>query len=56
MTAGAKHEDWERCLTIGMDDELAKPVKMQDLLTVVARWAAGPEGQGTACPVEGATR
>ena len=56
MTAGARHEDWERCLSVGMDDYLAKPVKMQDLLSVVARWAAEPEGGSTANPVEGATR
>lgn len=56
MTAGARHEDWEHCLSVGMDDYLAKPVKMQDLLCVVARWAAEPEGGSTANPVEGATR
>jgi len=56
MTAGDRHEDWERCLSVGMDDYLAKPVKMQNLLSVVARWAADPEGEGTAYPVEGATR
>jgi CheY-like chemotaxis protein len=56
MTAGARHEDWERCLSVGMDDYLAKPVKMQNLLSVVARWAAEPEGGSTANPVEGATR
>ncbi len=56
MTAGARHEDWERCVSVGMDDYLAKPVKMQNLLSVVARWAAEPEGESTANPVEGATR
>lgn len=56
MTAGARHEDWERCLSVGMDDYLAKPVKMRDLLSVVALWAAEPEGGCTVNPVEGARR
>ncbi len=56
MTAGARQEDWERCLSVGMDDYLAKPVKRQDLLSVVGRWAAEPEGESTTNPVEGATR
>ena len=56
MTAGARHEDWARCLSVGMDDYLAKPVKRRDLLSVVARWTAEPEGGGTASPVKGALR
>jgi two-component system sensor histidine kinase/response regulator len=37
MTAGARHEDRERCLAEGMDGYLAKPVSKETLLALVAR-------------------
>jgi two-component system sensor histidine kinase/response regulator len=37
MTAGARHEDRERCLAEGMDSYLAKPVSKDTLLALVAR-------------------
>jgi CheY-like chemotaxis protein len=38
MTADAMPADRERCLSEGMDDYLAKPVRMNLLSEVLARW------------------
>lgn len=38
MTANAMKGDRERCLTVGMDDFLAKPFKSQELLQIVNQW------------------
>jgi signal transduction histidine kinase/CheY-like chemotaxis protein len=40
LTANATTEDRDRCLSSGMDDYLAKPVTVDDLRTVLQRWAA----------------
>jgi HPt (histidine-containing phosphotransfer) domain-containing protein len=37
MTAGARPEDRERCLSAGMDGYLAKPIRKDTLLALVAR-------------------
>ena len=37
MTAGARREDQDRCLAVGMDSYLAKPVSRDALLAMVAR-------------------
>ncbi len=44
LTAGAMQEDKERCLAAGMDDYLAKPVRIAAVLAAVARWVGRPAG------------
>jgi CheY-like chemotaxis protein/HPt (histidine-containing phosphotransfer) domain-containing protein len=41
MTAGAFPEDKQRCLDVGMNDHLSKPVVRADLLSAVDRWLTG---------------
>jgi CheY-like chemotaxis protein len=38
MTANAMATDRDACLDTGMDDYLAKPVKLADLRETLARW------------------
>jgi CheY-like chemotaxis protein len=38
LTANAMEGDRERCLDSGMDDYISKPVHLEDLRAVVARW------------------
>jgi PAS domain S-box-containing protein len=42
LTASAIKGDRERCLAVGMNDYIAKPVKKADLITVLLRWLDAP--------------
>lgn len=37
-TAGVMSGEWEKCSSVGMDDLLIKPIRMDDLRKVLARW------------------
>ncbi len=50
ITANAMQGEAQRCLAAGMDDYLSKPLRLQDLEPVLAKWLPLPEG-----PVFGAT-
>lgn len=39
MTANAMMGDRERCMSVGMDDFLAKPFKSNELTSILQRWA-----------------
>jgi two-component system, sensor histidine kinase len=38
LTAGAFEEDRNRCLASGMDDYLAKPINVDALSSILAKW------------------
>ncbi len=38
LTAGAFDDDRKHCLSVGMDDYLAKPVKFDELIAMLNKW------------------
>ncbi len=42
VTANAMQGDRERCLATGMDDYLAKPIKLDELRSALTRWTSVP--------------
>jgi PAS domain S-box-containing protein len=42
VTASAMKSDRQRCLDAGMDDYITKPLSMEAVAGVMARWATGP--------------
>ncbi len=48
LTANALAGDRERCLSVGMDDYLAKPVRREALQDVLSRWAPARKAESAA--------
>jgi CheY-like chemotaxis protein/HPt (histidine-containing phosphotransfer) domain-containing protein len=44
LTANAMRGDREKCLRMGMDDHIPKPLKLRDLQTVIERWTGTQPG------------
>ncbi len=44
LTAGAFEEDRQHCIDVGMDDFLAKPVKVSELTAALKKWILGESG------------
>jgi len=45
MTASAMPGDRDKCLAAGMDDYLAKPIRPEDMRSVVERWASAAKSE-----------
>jgi CheY-like chemotaxis protein len=39
MTANAMQSDREECINAGMDDYMSKPIKLEDMITMIKKWA-----------------
>ena len=56
MTANALESDRQRCLDVGMDDHISKPIEPDELRVMVGRWAVlahgvdGSAGEGLPLP------
>jgi CheY-like chemotaxis protein len=54
MTANAMQGDREKCLAAGMDDYIAKPVRPEDVRTVLERWGSSAASADPKTPVAAA--
>jgi signal transduction histidine kinase/ActR/RegA family two-component response regulator len=45
LTAGAFEEDRQRCTEVGMDDFLAKPLRVSELSAALKKWLVSSQGQ-----------
>jgi CheY-like chemotaxis protein/HPt (histidine-containing phosphotransfer) domain-containing protein len=50
MTASAMPGDRDKCISAGMDDYLAKPVRPEDIRSVVERWASAAKANAPTAP------
>jgi len=55
MTASAMPGDRDKCISAGMDDYLAKPVRPEDIRSVVERWASVAAKANTNAPTSSQT-
>jgi two-component system sensor histidine kinase/response regulator len=51
LTAGAREEDRDHCLEVGMDEYLAKPLHKEPLLAMIREWVRSP-GDPDGIPAE----
>jgi signal transduction histidine kinase/CheY-like chemotaxis protein len=57
MTASAMQEDRDKCMAVGMDDYISKPVKKELLRTALERWAGrATEAAGAGAGAPGGAR
>lgn len=47
MTAHAMTGDRERCIDVGMDAYISKPIRARDLLAIVHEWTKSSAAQPT---------
>jgi CheY-like chemotaxis protein len=52
MTANAMKEDKDDCLEAGMDDFLSKPVKLEDIVDMLAKWSNIARAKATGTKID----